>query len=156
MNVARLPTFEVHDLLVEFYFREMARPRLPDHAPVSIEQVKLADKEVFYKRVYCNVITEFLKNVLDAPGLQQIIKKLAPYAFRDADDGSLSFDGSLMLWLVVSKIDPSVIVGVELHRQKLENMKLHEYKNNVSDMCNTIERHYQRILSLNSDCESIL
>ena len=49
MNVARLLTFEVHDLLVEFYFREMARPRLQDHSPVSIEQVKMADKEVFYR-----------------------------------------------------------------------------------------------------------
>ena len=114
------------------------------------------DKETFFKRVHRNVLSEFLKNILDKHGLQQLIQKLTPYAFVDQDDGSLSFDGSLMLWLVVSKIDPSVIVGVETHRQKLENMKLHEYNNNVSDMCDDIERHYNRILSLNSDCESIL
>ena len=114
------------------------------------------DKEVFYKCVHCNVLSEFLKNVLDQDGIQQIIKKMTPYAFGDPDDGSLSFDGSLMLWFVVTKIYPTIIVGVETHRQKLETMKLHKYKNNVSDMCKAIELHYNCIIALKSTCESIV
>ena len=49
MNMARLLSFESHEVLVNYYFNELSREALADHSPVSIEQVRLADKEVFFR-----------------------------------------------------------------------------------------------------------
>jgi hypothetical protein len=49
LNVARLMSFEVHELLVEFFFEEMARESLPGFHKVSLEQVRRADREIFVR-----------------------------------------------------------------------------------------------------------
>ena len=47
------------------------------------------------------------------------------------------------------------MVGVELLRSKLENMKLAPFRNNVNDMCTEIEDLVHRIEGLGQKCESI-
>ena len=60
-----------------------------------------------------------------------------------------------MLKIVLTALDPSVVVGVELLRSKLENMKLAPFKNNVNDMCTEIEDLVHRIEGLGQKCELI-
>ena len=60
-----------------------------------------------------------------------------------------------MLRLVMAKLDPSMIVGVELLCQRLETIRLAEFSNNVEDMCSTIEATMKKINGLGKECESI-
>ena len=57
-----------------------------------------------------------------------------------------SYDGRIMLKVLLEEIDPTVSVNVELHRQAIEGAKLQEHKGNVIEMCNSIERHFQAIV----------
>ena len=47
MNIPRLLMFEVHEEPVNMYFDEMASEVLINHAGVGIEQIRIADKEIF-------------------------------------------------------------------------------------------------------------
>ena len=47
MEMARLLSFQTHENLINKYFDEMAEPVLPGHAPVNLEQVRVADKAIF-------------------------------------------------------------------------------------------------------------
>ena len=78
LNVAKLLSFEVHELLVNKYFDEMAAEVLPNHAPVSLEQVRLVDKEVF-KRMAQETRGGFSKIILIDKGelpLDKIMKRV--------------------------------------------------------------------------------
>ena len=49
MHLSKLLSYKVHEQLVQLFFDEMNREALPDHAKVSINQVRNADREVFLK-----------------------------------------------------------------------------------------------------------
>ena len=51
MHMAKLLSFSVHEQLVNFYFNEMNREKLPGHGAVTVDQVRNADKEIFFKIV---------------------------------------------------------------------------------------------------------
>ena len=77
MNIANLLTFEVHELLIHKYFDEMAAEVLQGHAPVSLEQVRIADKAIF-KRIGQETRGGFSKIVLEGEELplDKLLKKL--------------------------------------------------------------------------------
>ncbi len=56
---------------------------------------------------------------------------------------------------IYDKIDPNVTIGVELLRTKIEQTKLHQFKNNVEDMLTSIEESYHKIVENKSSCEFI-
>ena len=60
-----------------------------------------------------------------------------------------------MLLIVLLMLNPSVVVGVEIMRKKLETMKLAPFKNNVEDMCTKIEDLVNKIEGAGEKCESI-
>ena len=60
-----------------------------------------------------------------------------------------------MLLIVLLTLNPSVVVGVEIMRKKLETMKLAPFKNNVDDMCTEIEELVNKIEGAGEKCESI-
>ena len=77
------------------------------------------------------------------------------FTFVNPSNRLLTFDGVIMLFLVLTTLDPSVVVGVKVMRKKLENMKLCNYKNNVDDMCTAIEELMEKIEGAGKKCESI-
>ena len=60
-----------------------------------------------------------------------------------------------MLKIVLDTIDPSVVVGAEVHHKRLEDIRLHKFGNDVTKMCSNFEHVYQIIVDLGGTCESI-
>ena len=114
------------------------------------------DKRLFYQRVHRHVAAEWLKNILDEDGRSELLQKMDHYAFIDAGDGTKHLDGPTMLWFMMNKIDPSTIVGVEILRQKIETIRLHQHNNDVDLMITDIEKSFKRIKSLGGTCNSII
>ena len=114
-----------------------------------------ADKTLFYERVDSHVVAEWLKNIFDTQSFAKILLERAKFTFVDQTTGVQSFDGVIMLKWVLNKLDPSVVVGVELLRKKLETIRLHQYKNNVEDMCTVIRETMKMIEGSGNKCESI-
>ena len=61
------------------------------------------------------------------------------FTFQDYTTGNNRIDGPCLLKLLFDCIDPNVVVGVEVLRQKLEATKLHPYKNDVDAMLTGME-----------------
>ena len=112
------------------------------------------DKTTFYDRVHSHVVAEWLKNTLDDASYATLLLKKKHFCFTDAN-GAQSFDGPTMLKLVLTKLDPSVVVGVEVLRMKLEVCRLYQFGNNVDKMCTYIEETMKQIDGLGKDCDSI-
>ena len=128
-------------------------------APFIARELKPAtvddDKKAFYKRVNSQVVAEWLHNTLNDEGYSDILRQQELFSFVDSATGIVKFDGPTMLKIVLDTIDPSVVVGVEVHRKRLEDIRLHEFGNDVTKMCSEIERVYQAIVDLGGTCESI-
>ncbi len=112
------------------------------------------DKVTFYERVHSHVIAKWIKNMLDDVLYSNLLLKKNEFSFIDAD-GAESYDGLVMLKLVLTKLDPSVIVGVEVLRMKLNKCRLFQYINNIDKMCTDIEETMKQLQGLGKDCESI-
>ena len=113
-----------------------------------------ADEATFYKRVHSLVVTELIKNSFVEEEYAKLTLRKKEFAFYDSR-GYENIDGACLLKAIFDKIDPNVIVGVDLLRQKIEQTKLHQFKNNVDDMLTSIEESYQKIIENRSSCESI-
>jgi hypothetical protein len=48
-EVSKLMSFKVHERIVDVFFETLAREPIPGFSPVSIEQVRRADKEIFMR-----------------------------------------------------------------------------------------------------------
>jgi len=112
------------------------------------------DEATFYERVHSLVLTELIKNSLVEEEYAKLTLRKKEFAFYDSR-GYENIDGACLLKAIYDKIDPNVIVGVELLRTKIEQTKLHQFKNNVDDMLTSIEESYQKIVENKSSCESI-
>ena len=116
-----------------------------------------SDKTTFYNRVDSNVTLELIKNSLSSTGWTRIIAgKQNLISYTCSNTGAIVVDGPSVLWLLLDRVDPSLIVSVETLRAKIETMKLHTYKNDVGEMITDIEEAYRKILDSGSSCESIL
>ena len=73
-----------------------------------------ADKPLFYERVDSHVVAEWLKNILDTQSFAKILLEQNKFTFADQATGVQSFDGVILLKIVLDKLDPSVVVGIEL------------------------------------------
>ena len=113
-----------------------------------------ADKDTFYKRVNANVVHEWLRNVLDEDAYAELLLEKEEFEFIDTATGDIVFDGIIMLFLALNKYDPSVVVGVECLRIKLETIRLHAYKNNVKELSKDFQRTVKDIRRLGGTCES--
>ena len=113
------------------------------------------DKKTFYSRVDSQVVTELIKNILNDTDYSKLILKRSMFTFEDDSTGIGLIDGPCLAKLLMDRVDPNVVVGVEVLRQKLENVKLHPFKNNVDLMLMDMEENYLKILENHSTCESI-
>ena len=56
----------------------------------------------------------------------------------------------------MDRVDPNIVIGIEVLRAKLESVKLHSFGNNVDAMLTDMEENYVKILENHSTCKSIL
>ena len=112
------------------------------------------DKDKFYNHVNANAVHEWLRNVLDEEAYAELLLQKEEFEFIDAATGDIVFDGIIMLFLALNKYDPSVVVGIECLRIKLETIRLHGYKNNVKELSKDFQRTVKDIRRLGGTCES--
>ena len=131
-----------------------AMPPAPFQERVLDPSTVVTDQSIFYKRVHSLVVTELIKNSFTEEDYSKLMLRKKDFAFYDLN-GYENVDGACLLKAIFDKIDPNVIVGVDLLRQKIEQTKLHQFSNNVDDMLTSIEEAFQKIQENKSTCESI-
>ena len=60
--------------------------------------------------------------------------------------GQIFSDGSAMLKILADICNPTICVGVETHKKKIENTRLNQYSYNVSSCIESIMTNYNMIL----------
>ena len=115
------------------------------------------ERKTFYNRVHSEAVTAYLTNILTPTGYAKVIGRLLDQmSFVCPRTGSRHIDGPCLLFLLWDRIDPSLAVNVENLRADIEKIRLHNYENNVDLMLTEIEEKYQKILSMDATCESII
>ena len=78
------------------------------------------DKTTFYNRVDSNVSLELIKNSLSSTGWTRIIAgKQNLISYTCPNTGAIVVDGPSVLWLLLDRVDPILIVSVETLRAKI-------------------------------------
>ncbi len=91
------------------------------------------------------MLAEWLKNVLDTTSYANLLSKKQSFTFMDTTNGTQRFGGLVMLKIMLDELDSQVIVSVELLFQNLKRIHMHEYKNDVDDLCNAIRTYMKQI-----------
>ena len=103
------------------------------------------DKVTLYDRVNASVLVKFIENVLSTLGFQDLLLQHDAFTFTDATSGEVHFDGPTMLKLILTQIDPDMIVGMDSLKAQLESMKLHDFGNDVGKMLTKMQGIYQTL-----------
>ena len=115
-----------------------------------------ADKKTFYDRVNSQVVAQLVQNILTPEGYSKLLQgKKNKIGFFCDQTGNDKIDGPCLIKLLFDRIDPSVVVGIESLRQRIETCKLHTHSNNVDEMLSMIEECYEKITDQGATCESI-
>ena len=113
------------------------------------------DKKLIYSRVDSQLFAELIKNILTDAEYSKLMLKKNMFTFQDDTTGNKIIDGPCLLKLLFYRINPNVVVGVEILCQKREATKLHPYQNDVDDMLTDMEESYSDIINNKSTCKSI-
>ena len=81
--------------------------------------------------------------------------KKSIFTFEDDTTGIDLIDGPCLLKLLLDRVDPNIVIGIDVLCAKLESVKLHSFGNNVDAMITDMEENYVKILDNHSTCESI-
>ena len=75
--------------------------------------------------------------------------------FEDDTTGINLIDEPCLLKLLMDRVNPNIVIGIEVLRAKLESVKLHCFGNNVDAMLTDMGENYVKTLDNHSNCESI-
>ena len=120
-------------------------PTMFDIEPATVPD----DKIIFYQRVRANIIGLRIINSLSKPSLASLKLKSRLYLWKSST-GEEFYDGPTMLQLCIEKVNPTTRVGVSYLKDALRNAKLATYSNNVLDMTDKMQSHYDEILEKGS------
>ena len=89
---------------------------------------------------------KLVKNSFAEKGCAELSLSKQEFAFYDSQEYR-NIEGAYLLKVIYDKIDPNdVIVGSDLLCQKIEQTKLHQFKNNVDSMLTSLMRNHTRRL----------
>ena len=106
------------------------------------------DLMMFYRRSRSRMIAKRLQNSLTATSWTTLFSKRKHFTWK-ATNGSVSYDGPTMLFIIVSGINPSTRVGVSDLKANLRKSNLVSFQFNVTDMTDKMMADYQLILEKN-------
>ncbi len=112
------------------------------------------DKEVFYARVNSPIVATSIKNCLTVAGWDDLMQRKEEFSFLDSNTGELHCDGPVMLKIILEKIDPDTLVGMETLRIKLEMSKLSDFENDVDKLLTFMEGIHKTLCENGHDPES--
>ena len=100
------------------------------------------ENKQFFLRVHCNVVARIINNGLSVRGYFDLLLKKDKFAFYNAANGEVEYDGPSMIFLLFQKTDSSTIVGLDSILKQIENAKLGKHANDVDVMLTSIEGLY--------------
>ena len=103
---------------------------------------------MFYRRSRSRMIAKRLQNSLTATSWTTLFSKRKHFTWTAAN-GTVSYDGPTMLFIIVSGINPSTRVGVSDLKTNLRQAKLASFQYHVIDMTDKMMADYQLILEKN-------
>ena len=77
------------------------------------------------------------------------------FTFEDDTSRIGLIHGPCLLKLLMDRVDPNIVIGIKVLRQKLESVKLHSFPNDVDAILTDMEENYLMINENHSTCESI-
>ena len=101
-----------------------------------------AHKELFHSRVDSQVVAELIKNILTDAEYAKLILKRSIFTFEYNTTGIDLIDGHFLLKLLIDRVDPNVVIGIEVLRANLESVILHSFGNNVVALLTDMEENY--------------
>ena len=125
------------------YSNEVAESNKLPLTPFSVTALDPAndadDKTKFYSRVDSQVVAELIKNVLTNADYTKLMLKKSIFTFEDDATGIDFIDGPCLRMLLMDRVDPNIVVGIEVLCAKPESIKLHSFNNNVDAMLTDTE-----------------
>ena len=110
---------------------------------------------MFYRQSRSRMIAKRIQNSLTSASWKVLFSKRKHYSWR-APNGTVSYDGPTMLYLIVSSVNPSTRVGVSDLKTNLRQARLVQFKYIVPDLCDKMMADYQMILDRQKTHDDIL
>ena len=114
-----------------------------------------AHLDMLYRRTRTRMIAKRIQNSLTPTSWSTLFSKRKHYAWKGAD-GTVSYDGTTMLFLLVSGINPSTRVGVSDLKTNLRSARLVQFQYNVTDLTDKMMTDYELILEKKGNHEDIV
>ena len=103
------------------------------------------DIEIFYLHTRTRMVAKRIQNSLTLTSWTTLLLKRKCYTQWGAD-GTVSYDGSTMLFIIVLGINTSTRVGVSDLKSNLRLVRLTIFQNNVTDLTDKMMTDYKLIL----------
>jgi len=103
-----------------------------------------AQRPQFLRRTRSVMIAKRIAASLDKDSLTSLMFDKQNFSWTEPN-GTVHYDGSTMLWLTMSKINPSIRVGISTLKTSLVNSTLPSFKHDVAKLLDLIQEQYTRI-----------
>ena len=90
------------------------------------------------------MIAKRIEASLDKASLQSLMLEKTAFTWTEAN-GTIHFDGPTMLYLILSKVNPSVRVGISTLKTNLSNATLPHFKHNIASLLDGMHKNYTQI-----------
>ena len=105
-----------------------------------------AQRPQFHNRVKSAMIAKRIERSLDKNSLKSLTIHKAKYEWKETN-GIINNDGPTMLYLLLTKINPSVRVGISTLKTNLATATLPKFSHNVDQLFDFMETQYKEIKS---------
>ena len=110
--------------------------------------VNVAQRPQFYRQTRSIMIAKRLTASLDKPSLKSLMLEKSKFTWTE-NNGVQNYDGPTMLWLLLSKINPSVRVGISNLKTNLQTANMPAHKHDVVALLDYMHDKYTRIYQNN-------
>ena len=93
------------------------------------------------------MIAKRIEASLSSASLKSLMLEKEEFTWTEAN-GTKHYDGPTMLWLILSKVNPSVRVGISALKTSLSTATLPTFKHNVIDLLDYMHEKYIAIYKI--------
>ena len=105
-----------------------------------------AQRPYFFRRTRSLMIAIRIEASLDKESLKSLMLEKKHFQWKDVT-GSINNDGPTMLYLLLSKINPSVRVGISTLKTNLASATLPKFKHNVAELLDYMKMQFNQIIT---------
>ena len=91
----------------------------------------VAQRPQFFRHTCSVMIAKRIEASLDKASLQSLLLERQAFLWTETN-GTFHYDGPTMLYLILSKVNPSVRVGISTLKTNLSNATLPQFKHNIA------------------------